>query len=43
MQHCFEIECALNAESCKLAGVVGGEVSVCNGTVTLRLEEHDDR
>ena len=33
MPHGFELECA---------GVVGGVATVCNGSVTLRLEETDD-
>eukprot|EP00282_Hemiselmis_andersenii_P007799 CAMPEP_0114127620 /NCGR_PEP_ID=MMETSP0043_2-20121206/10482_1 /TAXON_ID=464988 /ORGANISM="Hemiselmis andersenii, Strain CCMP644" /LENGTH=754 /DNA_ID=CAMNT_0001220727 /DNA_START=69 /DNA_END=2331 /DNA_ORIENTATION=- len=34
MPHGFELECA---------GVVNGKAEVCNGSVTLRLEETDDR
>jgi len=33
MPHGFELECA---------GVVGGQVTLCNGSVVLRLEESDD-
>ena len=33
MPHGFELECA---------GVVAGMVTVCNGSVVLRLEESDD-
>lgn len=34
MPHGFELECA---------GVVAGSILLCNGTVTLHLEEIDDR
>ena len=33
MPHGFELECA---------GVVGGQVTLCNGSLVLRLEESDD-